>query len=298
MSVRLSVLIPAYGYAEGVGRILSSFQDCPSDEIEILISDDSRDEQVNELVGDISIQYKGKLQYRRNRPGLGAVANWNSLLAQASGKYVLLLHHDEYPLGERFVQRVLHLLRVAPEVDVFVMDCVLMSSTGTDVRPHLPGMIRKLVLKYLPAYLFKRNVVGPASCLIARRELYPRFDERLRWLVDVDAYFRLRQSTASWRVCGDLIIGSTLGRKDSITASIKGELKDLDAQERIYLSLKHPAARGWLAPRQHWILNVLEGIAWVAMRVVTRLYYRFAYSLSAAPISAAGFQRTSQNDHR
>ncbi len=298
MGVRLSVLIPAYGYAEGVRRILSSFGDAPPDEVEILIYDDSRDEQVSQLVANISRQYRGNLHYRRNRPALGAVANWNSLLEQATGEYVILLHHDEYPLGERFAERVLDLLNMAPEVDVFVMECILRPSTGTDVRPHLPGMIRKLVLKYFPAYLFKRCVVGPASCLLVRRALYPRFDERLRWMVDVEAYFRLRQATARWRVCGDLKIGSTFDRKDSITASIKEELKDLDAQERVYLSQKYPVARVWLAPREHWILNALEGIAWVAMRVVTRLYYRFAYSLRRAQNFASDFQRGYENDHK
>jgi glycosyltransferase involved in cell wall biosynthesis len=297
MSIRLSILIPAYGYAEGVERILSGLWVDPPNELEILISDDSRDEQVSKLVADFSPRYRGKLRYIRNRPSLGAIANWNFLLEQASGEYVLLLHHDEYPLGENFARRALGLLSAAPEIDVFVMECILKSPAVTDIRPHLPGMIRKLVLKYLPTYLFKRNVVGPASCLIARRALYPRFDEHLRWLVDVDAYFRLRQATGMWRVCGELKIGSTLGRKDSITASIKNDLMDLDAQERVYLSQKHPVVRVWLTPRLHWTMNALEGIAWVSMRVITRLYYRAAYFLRVAPISPFRFQRTSENDY-
>lgn len=297
MNIRLSILIPAYGYAEGVERILSGLWDEPPDELEILISDDSRDEQVSQLVADFSSRYRGKLRYTRNRPSLGAIANWNFLLEQATGEYVLLLHHDEYPLGEKFAQRVLVLLSTASEVDVFVMECILKSPTGRDVRPHLPGMIRKLVLKYLPTYLFKRNVVGPASCLIARRALYPRFDEHLRWLVDVDAYFRLRQATGKWRVCRELKIGSTLGRKDSITASLKDNLMHLDAQERVYLSQKYPVVTAWLTPRLHCVLNVLEGIAWVSMRVITRLYYWADYVVRVAPITAFRFQQTSENDH-
>lgn len=130
---------------------------------------------------------------------------------------------------------------------------------------------------YFPQYLFKRNVVGSPSCLIARRALYPRFDERLRWLVDVDVYYRLRIATGHWCVCDELKMGSTIGRKDSITASIKGELKTLDAQERIYLSHKHPQVRFWLTLRVNWILNFLEGGAWLSMRFITFLYNRLAY---------------------
>lgn len=274
MSVRLSILIPAYGYAEGVGRILGSLCIELLDELEIIISDDSRDDEVSRVVSVFIDRYQGKLRYRRNRPGLGAVPNWNSLLEQASGEYVLLLHHDEYPLGDGFTRRVLELLDSAPGVDVFVLECVLRSFDGKDVRPHMPGMIRKLVLKYFPAYLFRRNVVGPASCLVVRRALYPKFDDRLRWLVDVDAYLRLRNATARWFVCKDLKIGSTLGRKDSITATMKEGLKEVDARERDYLVQKYPLAKVWLAPRLHRALNALEGVAWTAMRVVTRIYYR------------------------
>lgn len=292
--VRLSVLIPAYGYTEGVDRILSSFQHDPPDELEIIISDDSLDEQVNQLIADFSRQYLGELRYIRNRPGLGAVFNWNSLLEKASGDYILLLHHDEYPLTDKFVWKVLKMLSENPEVDVFVMECILISSTGSMARPHLPRIVTNLVVKYFPSYLFRRNAIGPASSLIIRRDLYPRFDERLRWLVDVETYFRLRQETASWRICSDLKIGSALGRKDSITASIRDELRELDARERLYLCQKYPAAKVWLAPGHHRIMNALEGVCWVAMRIITRVWYWFANSHQAIFVAISGLQRTSK----
>lgn len=296
MSNRLSILIPAYGYAGGVKTILSNFREDALIGLEILISDDSSDDQVGRVVSEESPHFRGKLRYRRNQPRLGAVANWNSLLEWASGEYVLLLHHDEYPLGLEFTRRVLELLEGAPGVDVFVLGCVLRSTDGKDLRQHMPGLIRKLALKHFPTYLFRRNVVGPTSCLIVRRDLYPRFDERLCWLVDVDAYFRLRKTTARWCFCKHLKIGSMLGRKDSITASIKDKLRDLDRQERIYLNQKHPEARVWLASRSHWIPNALENIAWVSMRVFTRLYYRVTYLLRTAPNIVSRFQRKSNND--
>lgn len=282
MGIRLSVLIPTYDYVEGLDRILSSFLTDPSDEIEILISDDSHDEHVNHLVADFSSQYLGKLDYRRNCPGLGAVVNWNSLLAQASGDYILLLHHDEYPLGDRFVWKVLEFLRKNSEVDVLVMNCILCTSTDLIGRPHLPKIIRSLVVKYYPSYLFRRNVIGPTSCLIVRRELYPRFDECLRWLVDVEAYFRLRLKTERWRFCNSLKIGSALGRNESITSSIKDELRQIDASERSYLRRKYPVAEVWLEPSAHWIINLLEFALWGWMRIVTRMCFIFThlYSLS------------------
>lgn len=298
MGVRLSVVIPTFDYYEGLDRILSSFLFDLSDEIEILISDDSRDEHVNQLVDIFSHRYLGKLKYRRNRPGLGAVVNWNSLLAQASGDYILLLHHDECPLGDEFASRVLQLINNNLEVDVFVMDCNLRYPNGAILRPHLPGLIRKFVIKFCPSYLFKRNVIGPASCLIVRSSLYPRFDDRLRWLVDVDAYFRLRQATARWIFCSSIKMVSFLGRKDSITSSIKDELRQIDASERAYLCDKYPVAEVWLAPSLHWFVNILENVAWSTMRVFTRIWYGFSYFSRLASFSTPYFQRTSKNDYQ
>jgi glycosyltransferase involved in cell wall biosynthesis len=294
----LSVLIPAYCYAEGVDRILSRLLRDPSHEIEIIISDDSPDDLVYNCVANFSRSCPDAIKYKRNRPGLGAVANWSSLIQQACGEYILLLHHDEFPVDCEFINNVLKILKEDSDTDVFVLECILMSVTGAVARPHLPTFLKVLAIKYFPIYLFKRNVVGPTSCLIIRRDLYPRFDDRLRWLVDVEAYFRLREVTARWRFCRNLRIGSVLGRKDSITSSIKNDLGLLDASERAYLCNKYPIAEVWLDPGIHWAANTLEAIAWGAMRVVTRVWHRFSYSSRLASFSSPYLQRTTKNDHQ
>jgi len=276
-NILLSIVIPAYGYAQGVQRILSILSDDPTDEIEIIISDDSRDEQVCQIVNSFSTYFQGKLRYIRNKPSLGAINNWNFLLEKASGEYVLLLHHDEYPLGRNFQHRVLGLLNSSLQFDVFVMQCILFQVSEKYSQPHLPRIISKLIIKYMPGYLFKRNVIGPPSCIIVRRRLYPKFDVNLRWLVDVEAYFRLRQVTEKWSYCKDITIGSLLGRDDSITASIKDNLKILNEQEIGYLEQKYPGVTIWLSNTSHRILKALEVIIWVLTRVTTRFYYLVAF---------------------
>jgi hypothetical protein len=115
-----------------------------------------------------------------------------------------------------------------------------------------------------------------------RRALYPRFDERLRWLVDVDSYYRLRLLTRKWRFCEELRISSTVGRKDSITASVKDDLQNLDAQERLYLSQKYSYVSIWLTPKLHSVLITFETFAWALMRAITVFYYYLIYCLSVA----------------
>lgn len=280
----LSILVPAYSYPSGVRRIMREFGAHSSSQCEVLIFDDSPGDEVKQII-EAWREQGMPLRYQRNVPSLGVAGNWNALLEAARGEYCLLMHHDEFPLGSNFVGRALDVLRKNPDTDVLMMDCVLVGDDGRVARRHVPNLLRSWVARHVPAYLFRRNVIGPASALIVRRSLYPRFDDKLRWLIDVDAYFRLRQSTASWRVCGDLKIGSTLGRKDSITASIKDELKDLDAQERAYLVQKHPTAGLWLRADAHRWARAAETVLWAFMRVFTRLYARILSLFGILPVA-------------
>lgn len=282
MRVRLSILIPAYSYPEGVDRIISGLTAEVDSLFEILIFDDSSDDGVARLVESWSHQ-GGWLRYQRNTPSLGAAANWNALLQAAKGEYCLLMHHDEFPLGSDFVHRAVDELRKNPDVDVLMMDCVLVRGDGKMVRRHVPNLVRSWAVRHAPAYLFRRNVIGPASALIVRRSLYPKFDDKLRWLIDVDAYFRLRQNTARWRICKHLQVGSLLGRGDSITANMGAGISEIQRQEQAYLVQKHPGAGMWLRTDANRWAHASEVALWALMRVSTRLYGRILSVFGVLP---------------
>ncbi len=277
MAIKISILVPAYEFPLGIDKILSALSGSISEDIEIIISDDSAGCEVETVVEGYARQFGARLKYIRNQPALGAVNNWNALLDKANGEFVLLLHHDEYPLGASFASRVLNLIKNNSDIDVHVLGCMLVSHAGCTIRPHVPSILRSAVLKFFPSYLMKRNVIGPSSCLIVRRALYTKYDNNLKWLVDVDNYYRLRMLSPKWRVDRTIQIGSTLGRDDSITASIKSELKELNQKEREYVSNKFGAKRIWLEPyANHRVLNHAEDVAWKFMRVITIGYYKIA----------------------
>jgi glycosyltransferase involved in cell wall biosynthesis len=271
-NVLLSILIPAYSYPDGIQRILASL--ClggMEPEFEIIIHDDSPDQAVEKLVESWGNRLPN-LCYKRNPLSLGAARNWNSLLAAARGDFCLLIHHDEYPMKPAFVHEVISELRSHPSVDVLMMDCLLVNAGGQVLRRHLPNAIRSWAVHAIPSYLFKRNVIGPASALVVRRELYPMFDERLQWLVDVEAYFRLRATTSRWRTCRQIQICSLLDRGQSITANLKGRIPEIARQEKLYLAAKHASATLWLSPRTALLPgHILEAVAWALMRLSTRL---------------------------
>jgi len=272
----LSILLPAYRYREGVHRILSLLQPIPFADCELIVSDDSPDDEVEQEVVRWHSGAGMQVAYQRNRPALGAAANWNSLLDKASGKYCLLLHHDEFPLSDHFVMDLICQLRKDPDVDVIMLDCLLINPQNGQCRRHLPTWLRAFVVNRFPQYLFRRNVIGPTSSLVIRRTLYPRFDVRLRWLIDVDVYVRLFKVAKGVKLCPKIQVGSILGRADSITTGLGASIPQIAREERTYLQgIRHTTSL-WLGPVRnepilHSLMRACEAVCWYLMRVITRI---------------------------
>lgn len=272
----LSILVPAYRYVEGVYRILTGLHPWPAKDCEVVVFDDSQDDEVERAVARWCATTGTQVRYHHNRPARGAAANWNSLLDAARGKYCLLLHHDEFPLTNHFVGDLVTALREDSGADLLMLDCVLVDHQSGWNRRHLPPWLRAVVVNRLPQYLFRRNVIGPTAALVARRSLYPRFDVRLRWLVDVDMYVRLLRVAEHVRLCPEVKIGSMLGRCDSITAHLGSSIPKMEQEERAYLHQLHPTAGLWLGPVpgesvMYGVLRTAEAMCWSSMRGMTRI---------------------------
>lgn len=263
---RLSVLLPAYEHPAGVERILAALAPDACDAVEVLVSDDSASDGVEEAVG----RYAGRfpdLRYSRNRPGLGAVANWNHLVRSAGGEHVVLLHHDEVPATTGFLKCVLETLERDPEIDVLVLECLLVQQPGKAVA-HMPRWLRRLVVERAPGYLLRRNVIGSPSTLVVRRERYPEYDARLRWLVDVEAYVRLLEACP--KVAFSSCAVASVPFQGSITRSISREVAAIQARELAYLAEKRhgsvaTALLFGMSARQR-VSRVGEALCWYAFR--------------------------------
>lgn len=268
----LSILIPSYHYPDGVQNILNSLLITPSDQLEIIIGDDSTDDSVENIVSDIQLDHAGLVNYIHHSPPLGAVNNWNSLLNKASGKYILLMHHDEFPLGKDWINKLLLQLQSNDCPDIILMPCLLFSVFNKRVRIHLPQFIQILTLRYIPSYLFRRNVIGPVSCLVIRRKIYPRFDKQLQWLVDVDLFYRLFSQGASFEISKNLRVASLYDRVNSITVSLSDGISHLQKVETTYLNQKYPQGLIWLTPEAHRRIFLIETFLWGVFRVIYMVY--------------------------
>ncbi len=278
-SALLSILIPAYNYPIGVERILSKLSSEYSEDIEIIVFDDSSDNEVHNVCSAYKDAFYSFI-YKNNDPAMGAIDNWNSLLDEAQGEYCLLLHHDEFTLGNNFINKVVGTLSVNATVDVLIMDLMLVNINTGFLRQHAPRWLRNFSAKYFPEYLFRRNIIGPVSTLIVRRSIFPRFNEKLKWLVDVDLYVRLFKKRINIKTAYDIQIGSAPDDAHSITSSLGDEISRIKKKELKYLRYLYGDSVwtkefGWKSPATS-SLFLIEYFLWLNFKFFG--YVRSFYS--------------------
>lgn len=293
----LSILIPAFNYPHGVFRILRQLADAAAgtDEIEVLIADDSRDDSLREPALRLASELGLNLHYEFNQPTRGAVGNWNHLLDRARGRYQWLVHHDEFPLTRQTVPRLLEVLRADDAPDAVLLDCVLFDPETSQAWSHVPNWLRRVVAYSRPGFLWYRNTFGPTAAMVVRRERYPRFDPALRWLVDVDLYTRVLTPDLKLAFLPELSIGSVLNREDSITAQLGGTVGELQRRERAYL-LERPDLRhgNWLRHVEAQslassVLHASSRVAWYLLSKLTRLASNVGLGAHSRDALRAGF---------
>ncbi len=270
----LSILIPAYHYALGVRRIVAPLLAEGRTDIEILIHDDSSDDGVGAAIRELARPHTC-LRYVRNSPALGAVRNWNSLLQSAQGRYVILIHHDDFPLSETFASDLLGELERHDWPDALILSCLTYHVARRKITPCVCNLLRFFIARRHPAYLFRRNVMGPPSVLVVRRELFEGYDPALKWLVDVEAYFRFLTAQARRLVFSPLMMACSTGLPNAISTSIRRTAKEIADTELACLEAKYPQRRCWARLRGKTLgwqfLLALEQPLWLVVRTASAL---------------------------
>lgn len=270
----LSILIPAYNFASGVRRIVVPLLAEDRSDIEILVHDDSSDDSVGTAVHALAGSHPC-LHYVRNSPALGAVPNWNSLLRSARGRYVILIHHDDFPLSERFAADLLNELEKNDWPDALVLTRLIYDVGRRKLIYDICNPLRRVIVNHWPAYLLRRNPIGPPSVLVVRRDQFEGYDPALQWLVDVEAYFRFLTTQDRRLVFGDLTMVCSTGSSNSITTEIWGSRGEIADAELAYLETKY-SRRTWgtqLRRTNLWgrLLLLLEWPMWAAAKLVSAI---------------------------
>lgn len=272
----LSVLVPTYNHAQGLRQIVASMGSAAHDQsIELLVHDDSTDDQAAREIEAI-VAACGRGIYRRNQPSKGAVGNWNGLLDAAQGDYCLLMHHDEHFETPKTLQDAMAVLHGAGDFDGVVFPCRVVTAGYPHGRRHMPVWLARWIVNTCPGYMLRRNPLGAPSTLLLRRKLYPRYDNRLRWLVDCELYVRaIAANHPRLAFLSDAGIISSAAGTMSITASLGPSISRIRDEEITMLQKEGlPPARGaWLVSASPGaaVARAIETAGWMTFRSIQRM---------------------------
>jgi hypothetical protein len=185
--VTISICIPAYKRVNYLKRLIESVIIQDYTDFELIISDDSDDDSVFKLISDYSD--KINIRYFKNEKPWGTPGNWNFAISQAKGQWIKLMHDDDWFASTDslafFAERI-------KEGNQFIFsaynNCYEDTSHTTEI--FLPSRVKNRIIKH-PELLFAGNVIGPPSVTMLNRSIVEKYDEKLKWFVDIEFYIRV-----------------------------------------------------------------------------------------------------------
>lgn len=90
---KVSICIPAYNNAAEVKRLLESIRMQTFRDLEIILTDDSTNEEIAELIKSSGWE---DIRYIHNEKPLGHIFNWNKSLSEAQGEYIKIMFSDDW----------------------------------------------------------------------------------------------------------------------------------------------------------------------------------------------------------
>lgn len=214
----ISICIPAYQRVKFLDRLLQSITNQQFKDFEIIVTDDSPDDSVLLLCR----QYLDSLPitYHKNEAALGTPANWNKAISLAKGDWIKLMHDDDWFAGPDSLQQFAAFAKTHQEDFIFSAFTNKFEHSEKEVTSY-PGSFRLYQLKKQPASILSKNIIGHPSTTLHRNDGKCMYDEKLKWLVDIEMYIRRARINRLTYISKPLVM---LGMSDSqVTAQVKND---------------------------------------------------------------------------
>jgi glycosyltransferase involved in cell wall biosynthesis len=212
---KVSICIPAYKQVLYLRKTLDSIAWQDYTDFEIILSDDSPDDSVEKLVKEYN--FGEKLNYYRNTPSLGTPENWNEAMRKAKGEYIKVMHHDDWFEGPGSLKTFVQLLDEKKDADMAFCVTKILNVKTNEFSFNSPTqeLINRILLT--PAELFFGNFIGAPSATIFRRSTNLFFDNRVKYVVDIDFYIRILQRNNKLAYCPYPLIVNISNWEEQVT---------------------------------------------------------------------------------
>ncbi|TWI80341.1 glycosyl transferase family 2 [Lacibacter cauensis] len=225
----ISVCIPAYKNVVYLERLFQSIQSQTFQDYEIIVTDDSPDAAVGNLVEQYQISLP--ISYYRNEKPLGSPANWNAAIVHAKGSWIKIMHDDDWFADEHSLAVFADATTQTKAAFIFSGFVNVQLESGAE-QSFVINKRHEQMLRQNPLYLFRENYIGHPSTTLIKNELKQWFDESVKWVVDFEFYIRNLQTHDFYAIKQPLIkIG--IGSEQITTASFRK--REVELPENIYL---------------------------------------------------------------
>lgn len=212
--VNISVCIPTYEQPDNLRKSLTSLVNQTYKNFEVIITDDSKSTNVKQVAE--LFQANLNIIYIKNSSTKGSPENWNECMRHARGKYIKILHHDDFLSDESSLESYLNTL----ENDINAAICFSSSrhvdNTGNYLSSHTLEESKLKKIYKDPTYLINGNVIGSPSACFFRKDIDIFFDGRMKWLVDIDFYITVLKKY-KFTYTTDELICVNLGEESRLT---------------------------------------------------------------------------------
>lgn len=226
--VLISICIPAYKRSAFLQRLLNSIEIQTLRDFEVIVTDDSPDNSVQLLCQQFHSRFP--LHYYRNEKAMGTPENWNEAIRRASGKWIKLMHDDDW------FRRPDSLLQFAKAVEADDHDFVFAAYADVNLHTKQEQIVwlnnfRKRSFLQEPATLLSKNIIGPPSVIMHKNNGAYWYDKNVKWVVDIDFYLQ-RLHTEQIKYIPDALIN--VGISDQ-QVTVDCRFPEVEIPENFYL---------------------------------------------------------------
>ncbi|HEY4154350.1 MAG TPA: glycosyltransferase [Puia sp.] len=191
-AVFISICIPAYNRPAKLKRLLDSIQAQSYRHFEVVITDDSPENEVNDLVHHHPLM--PSIRYFKNHPVLGTPENWNEGIRRAGGDWIKLMHDDDWFRDAQALQVFADGVKKHPDGNFFFSGYRNVFEGKNKTQEMSLSRPWERLLNSNPENLLSKNVIGPPSVVLHKKIPELLYDRNLKWLVDIDFYIRFIRS--------------------------------------------------------------------------------------------------------
>jgi glycosyltransferase involved in cell wall biosynthesis len=183
----ISICIPAYKNIDYLKRLMDSIAAQTFKDFEVIISDDSPDDSIKKFLAEY--QKFPRLVYHRNTVALGTPENWNEGIRKANGKWIKIMHDDDWFSNKESLALWAKAANLSGADFIFCAYNNVYLGKNSQHQVH-PTRFRLDLMKEEPYTLFAKNIIGPPSVTMHRNNQNLFYDNKTKWVVDIDFYIR------------------------------------------------------------------------------------------------------------